>query len=972
MTTLNKQKQGELLFEDDDSSKHRRSSLAVNLSNDSGNGSLKRTQLDSNKTVYLNNKKSLSRQDVSERASPYQNRMLRNQKNKVINVKSSENLNSELIDIKHKEESLNNTLEQLKIAILNKTKSLFDQDNELLIKTSMILDSVQSDQCLHKRINEPLKGQREKQKITTLKGDIMEGNNTIQILTSTPKTNNNNSGSKKKSMLQRKRLFSNENTTHPDISKKTNNLFTVDRVLRSSNSKHSITIGSPILSGSNRENYKLTIPNRTSLHVKAKQNKFSTPISSAKPYALKALSKISSTLGNENTFQETPIKCLAYLKESKKTTEKGAAHSSYSIKNIDEKEADMKTINKAISMELTNIENNFLSNDVAKITNNAPSNIKTPAALKIQQDVILKKKITILKTGHNKNNVIKIKNSRRNNDISLKVNTSIDTMQEDDSMSAKEIALKENVTNLNNVLQNENSEEERIDSSLDVNTSVDSIHMQTVNNCNTKTKVSEDQIQEPNTPSQENVPISKRLRSISIHRNMNNSHQEITKSNSFNGIHDKLHEGKLIEGPSFVEPTPYPTSRSTFFLSRLKSETHLNMAKDSQCLHPISSMNLLKETNKPFSQSKVDNLKHNTIILGDSFTQSAANSMQPSVIIADSTNESEDKNSQENYPKKGNRRKLFSLRSNSQLVSLTPMQEKSLSPKAPTIRKRFRNLSKPVKNNIKLNLRSNSKRNLEDFSSLENLEIDLKLLGKTKKDRKPRKIVSKKIVIKKFAKPDLLEEITADRSRNNRSAKSTEDDFKKNKNIPTQSWHKRKSEKIVVVTTGLSKGDKALVTSVVKHLGSAKIDQNVTKQTTHVISSGVRTINLLFGIIRGCWLLSLEWVLKSLENEEWIDPKPYELAHFSKAVTENRRDRQLFGKAFVPELFATCGLIYVQNQTTPPCDVLKNLIKVAGGRITESAQNSKIIVGKDGIKETWIIDSITTGDLQPIDSYRQK
>lgn len=64
----------------------------------------------------------------------------------------------------------------------------------------------------------------------------------------------------------------------------------------------------------------------------------------------------------------------------------------------------------------------------------------------------------------------------------------------------------------------------------------------------------------------------------------------------------------------------------------------------------------------------------------------------------------------------------------------------------------------------------------------------------------------------------------------------------------------------------------------------ARIESSVTRRTTHVVSTGVRTFNLLHGIIRGCWLVKLEWVLKSLENNGWLNPKDYEMAHFSKAV----------------------------------------------------------------------------------------
>lgn len=64
----------------------------------------------------------------------------------------------------------------------------------------------------------------------------------------------------------------------------------------------------------------------------------------------------------------------------------------------------------------------------------------------------------------------------------------------------------------------------------------------------------------------------------------------------------------------------------------------------------------------------------------------------------------------------------------------------------------------------------------------------------------------------------------------------------------------------------------------------AEMEINVSKRTTHVVSTGVRTINLLRGIIRGCWLVTLEWVLTSLENNTWLNPEKFEMKHFSKAV----------------------------------------------------------------------------------------
>lgn len=64
----------------------------------------------------------------------------------------------------------------------------------------------------------------------------------------------------------------------------------------------------------------------------------------------------------------------------------------------------------------------------------------------------------------------------------------------------------------------------------------------------------------------------------------------------------------------------------------------------------------------------------------------------------------------------------------------------------------------------------------------------------------------------------------------------------------------------------------------------AEMELNVSKRMTHVVSTDVRTINLFRGIIRGCWLITLEWVLKSLEKNMWLNPEEFEMKHFSKAI----------------------------------------------------------------------------------------
>lgn len=52
-----------------------------------------------------------------------------------------------------------------------------------------------------------------------------------------------------------------------------------------------------------------------------------------------------------------------------------------------------------------------------------------------------------------------------------------------------------------------------------------------------------------------------------------------------------------------------------------------------------------------------------------------------------------------------------------------------------------------------------------------------------------------------------------------------------------------------------------VVFQLIRNLGGFTVVDNVCESTTHVVSgSPRRTLNILLGIARGCWILSFEWV----------------------------------------------------------------------------------------------------------------
>ncbi|XP_071377442.1 microcephalin-like [Centroberyx affinis] len=103
-------------------------------------------------------------------------------------------------------------------------------------------------------------------------------------------------------------------------------------------------------------------------------------------------------------------------------------------------------------------------------------------------------------------------------------------------------------------------------------------------------------------------------------------------------------------------------------------------------------------------------------------------------------------------------------------------------------------------------------------------------------------------------------------------------------NLNVKKMDRTKSMRTLVMTS-MPTEKQHTVAQVVKTLGGFSIVDRVCDSTTHVVSGGHRrTLNILLGIARGCWILSFEWILWCLEQRQWIPEEPYELSdHFPAA-----------------------------------------------------------------------------------------
>lgn len=177
--------------------------------------------------------------------------------------------------------------------------------------------------------------------------------------------------------------------------------------------------------------------------------------------------------------------------------------------------------------------------------------------------------------------------------------------------------------------------------------------------------------------------------------------------------------------------------------------------------------------------------------------------------------------------------------------------------------------------------------------------------------------------------------------------------------------------------TSCCRDDINLVGELVKKFGKYSFSDSVNANTSHVISGeGRRTLNLLKGLLQGCWLVTKEWVLASLEEERWVDEEPYEMVDFSPAVRSMRLDKAAFQGAFKSDLFKDCGVVYVSLNCRAPREELKQLIISGGGSVANVTRIADVIVGEDRtdlttccVTEKWILDSIQFHIVMPFSDY---
>ncbi|XP_043916394.1 microcephalin [Protopterus annectens] len=185
--------------------------------------------------------------------------------------------------------------------------------------------------------------------------------------------------------------------------------------------------------------------------------------------------------------------------------------------------------------------------------------------------------------------------------------------------------------------------------------------------------------------------------------------------------------------------------------------------------------------------------------------------------------------------------------------------------------------------------------------------------------------------------------------------------------------------KRTLVMTSMASEMQQTAIQVVNKLGGFAFSDSVCETTTHVVTgSPRRTLNVLFGIARGCWILSFDWVLWSLEHGYWIPEEPYEASNHFPAASICRLQQYLSKGKYQQDLFVNQPLMYVSSSTQPPFKKLTELIQLCGGKVCKSLRPARICIGDycgkklpeiKYLSEQWILDSITQYSVCPFENY---
>ncbi|RDD41310.1 Microcephalin [Trichoplax sp. H2] len=193
---------------------------------------------------------------------------------------------------------------------------------------------------------------------------------------------------------------------------------------------------------------------------------------------------------------------------------------------------------------------------------------------------------------------------------------------------------------------------------------------------------------------------------------------------------------------------------------------------------------------------------------------------------------------------------------------------------------------------------------------------------------------------------------------------------------------KRPKEKVKkhLVLSCMQLNDRKMAQEIVDKLGLFKIIESVDEKTTHVVTgTSRRTLNVIYAMLRGCWVLSIDWLFHSICKERWADEREFQLADDFPALQKYRLEDRSQSESTLKNLFSSYNnAIYVCKRCQPPRDDIINILNLCSIKTSNTFRNAALVIGNESfpkwynvpcVSERWILDSICQGRLLPKEDY---
>lgn len=195
-----------------------------------------------------------------------------------------------------------------------------------------------------------------------------------------------------------------------------------------------------------------------------------------------------------------------------------------------------------------------------------------------------------------------------------------------------------------------------------------------------------------------------------------------------------------------------------------------------------------------------------------------------------------------------------------------------------------------------------------------------------------------------------------------------------------------------IAFSGLLPADVDVLTSIAASLGGALVSDDELHTATHVVlgargtkgapGAPKRTVKVLQAILRGAWLLSDEWLYKSVDSAALLPEAEFETTAFpgAKLAREKREIEE-------GPLASLAGLaVAVVDQDADTCERLRQLAAGAGATVTSTTRAAVWIGGKASsggassrrarsgsdaplLSAEWLYDTISNGERMPFAPY---